>query len=74
MKVNVNSQNLPLESLLISHLDSKIYIWHKENSNLVESLEGHTTGRTTGCVNAVAWNPKDPGMFASAGDDRKVRV
>ncbi|KAK2748535.1 hypothetical protein FQN57_000669 [Myotisia sp. PD_48] len=50
--------------------DSKIYIWHKENSMLVEALDGHTSG----CVNAVAWNPKDPGMFASAGDDRKVRI
>ncbi|KAF3895165.1 putative Catabolite degradation protein [Trichophyton interdigitale] len=50
--------------------DAKIYIWHKENSRLVESLEGHVSG----CVNAVAWNPADPGMFASAGDDRKVRV
>lgn len=50
--------------------DSKIYIWHKGNNTLVEALEGHTTG----CVNAVAWNPKDPGVFASAGDDRKVRM
>ncbi|KAK2796787.1 hypothetical protein FQN51_009011 [Onygenales sp. PD_10] len=50
--------------------DSKIYIWHKENSTLVETLEGHGQG----CVNAVAWNPKDPGMFASAGDDRRVRI
>ncbi|KAI1926513.1 hypothetical protein LOZ64_000279 [Ophidiomyces ophidiicola] len=50
--------------------DSKIYIWHKENSTLVETLEGHSSG----CVNAVAWNPKDSGMFASAGDDRKVKM
>ncbi|KAK2861326.1 hypothetical protein FQN49_004319 [Arthroderma sp. PD_2] len=50
--------------------DAKIYIWHKENSQLVESLEGHVSG----CVNAVAWNPTEPGMFASAGDDRKVRI
>ncbi|KAF3479462.1 WD domain-containing protein [Arthroderma uncinatum] len=50
--------------------DAKIYIWHKENSQLVESLEGHVSG----CVNAVAWNPTEPGMFASAGDDRKVRM
>ncbi|KAI9758446.1 MAG: low affinity potassium transporter [Chaenotheca gracillima] len=50
--------------------DSKIYIWNKENGVLVESLEGHNGG----CVNAVAWNPRDPGMFASAGDDRKVRM
>ncbi|EEP79122.1 conserved hypothetical protein [Uncinocarpus reesii 1704] len=50
--------------------DSKVYIWHKENCKLVETLEGHSKG----CVNAVAWNPKDPEMFASAGDDRKVKI
>ncbi|KAI9827694.1 MAG: hypothetical protein M1819_006895 [Sarea resinae] len=50
--------------------DSHIYIWHKENGTLVETLEGHQSG----CVNAVAWNPKDPCMFASAGDDKKVRI
>ncbi|KAI9798670.1 MAG: hypothetical protein M1833_004659 [Piccolia ochrophora] len=50
--------------------DSRIYIWHKENGTLVETLEGHHPG----CVNAVAWNPTDPSMFASAGDDHKVRI
>ena len=50
--------------------DSKIYIWHKENGALIETLQGHGNG----CVNAVAWNPADPGMFASAGDDRRVRM
>lgn len=50
--------------------DSRIYIWHKENSTLVETLEGHISG----CVNAISWNPVDPGMFASAGDDCIVRI
>ncbi|ODH52882.1 hypothetical protein GX48_01076 [Paracoccidioides brasiliensis] len=50
--------------------DSKIHIWHKENCTLVATLQGHGHG----CVNAVSWNPKDPGMFASAGDDHKVRI
>ncbi|KAG0155604.1 hypothetical protein PDIDSM_2776 [Penicillium digitatum] len=45
--------------------DSKVYIWHKENGNIVETLEGHISG----CVNSISWNPADPGMFASAGDD-----
>ena len=53
-----------------SAVDSKIYIWHKENGALIETLQGHGNG----CVNAVAWNPVDPGMFASAGDDRRVRM
>ncbi|KAI9822531.1 MAG: hypothetical protein M1827_000250 [Pycnora praestabilis] len=50
--------------------DSSIYIWHKENGTLVETLDGHQPG----CVNTVAWNPRDPCMFASAGDDKKVRI
>ncbi|KAJ5146514.1 uncharacterized protein N7515_001078 [Penicillium bovifimosum] len=48
--------------------DSKVYIWHKENGNLVETLEGHMKG----CVNSISWNPVDPGMFASAGDDKAL--
>lgn len=50
--------------------DSRIYIWHKENGTLIETLEGHVGG----CVNAVAWNSANPGMFASAGDDMIVRM
>lgn len=50
--------------------DSRVYIWHKVNGMLVETLDGHRSG----CVNAVAWNPRDPYMFASAGDDMKVRM
>jgi len=56
--------------------DSQVYIWHRENGTLIETLKGHghALGRETGCVNAVAWNPTNPGMFASAGDDRQVRM
>ncbi|KAL2863241.1 WD40 repeat-containing protein [Aspergillus lucknowensis] len=50
--------------------DSRIYVWHKENGTLVETLEGHVSG----CVNAISWNPADPGMFASAGDDCLVKI
>ncbi|KAL4882283.1 WD40-repeat-containing domain protein [Aspergillus karnatakaensis] len=50
--------------------DSRIYVWHKENGTLVETLEGHREG----CVNAISWNPADPGMFASAGDDKLVKI
>lgn len=49
--------------------DSRIYIW-RTNGLLVEALDGHPDG----CVNAVAWHPKDPKVFASAGDDWKVRI
>ncbi|PLN85943.1 WD40-repeat-containing domain protein [Aspergillus taichungensis] len=50
--------------------DSRIYVWHKENKTLVETLDGHISG----CVNAISWNPTNPGMFASAGDDYLVRI
>ncbi|KKK24776.1 hypothetical protein AOCH_003978 [Aspergillus ochraceoroseus] len=50
--------------------NSRIYVWHKENGTLVETLDGHVSG----CVNAISWNPADPGMFASAGDDCLVKI
>ncbi|BCR89816.1 uncharacterized protein ACHE_51014A [Aspergillus chevalieri] len=50
--------------------DACVYVWHKENGVLVETLEGHISG----CVNAISWNPTNPGMFASAGDDCLVRI
>jgi len=49
--------------------DSRVYIW-RTNGHLVEALDAHPGG----CVNAVAWHPTDPRVFASAGDDRKVRI
>ncbi|OJJ32812.1 hypothetical protein ASPWEDRAFT_52944 [Aspergillus wentii DTO 134E9] len=50
--------------------DSRVYVWHKENGTLVETLDGHISG----CVNSISWNPTNPGMFASAGDDCLVRI
>lgn len=42
---------------------------------LIESLLSHGLGdKGTNSVNAISWNPKDAGMFASAGDDDKVRM
>ncbi|KAI4248246.1 MAG: hypothetical protein LQ352_005978, partial [Teloschistes flavicans] len=59
------------ENLVISGSeDSRIYIWHKTTGSLIETLDGH---QTPGCVNVVAWNPAHPCMFASGGDDRKIR-
>ena len=49
--------------------DSQVYIWNRHTATLLEVLPGHS-----GAVNAVAWNPRDPGMFASASDDATVRV
>ena len=42
---------------------------------LIESLSSHGLGdKGNACVNALSWNPQDAGMFASAGDDDKVRM
>eukprot|EP00118_Oscarella_pearsei_P002921 m.12198 g.12198 ORF g.12198 m.12198 type:complete len:568 (+) comp23868_c0_seq1:226-1929(+) len=49
--------------------DHKVYIWHKQTETPIMVLSGHT--RT---VNAVSWNPKNPSMLASAGDDGYVKV
>ncbi len=49
-------------------LDSHIYIW-RSNGVIIEALEAHP-----GCVNSIAWHPKDPTVFASAGDDTKVKI
>ncbi|KAL2878034.1 hypothetical protein SGCOL_006561 [Colletotrichum sp. CLE4] len=49
--------------------DGNILIWHKNSGAAVERLEGHQP-RT----NAVTWNPADPCMLASCGDDGKVKI
>ncbi|KAI8101236.1 hypothetical protein M9435_001344 [Picochlorum sp. BPE23] len=48
---------------------SLIHIWHRESCALVASVEGHSA-----TVNAVAWNPLDDHMLASASDDHEVII
>jgi WD repeat-containing protein 26 len=60
---------------LLTAADGRIYVWHKENQQLIETLQGHGKGQSgKACVNTVDWNPVDSGMFASGGDDRKIRM
>lgn len=56
--------------VVVGSEEGYIYIWHKESGKLIEKLEGHRKG----CCTAVSWSPVDPCMFATAGDDTKVRI
>lgn len=49
--------------------DGNILIWHKNTGAAVERLQGHNPR-----CNAVAWNPADPCMLASGGDDCRVKM
>ncbi|KAG0249184.1 hypothetical protein DFQ27_000303, partial [Actinomortierella ambigua] len=49
--------------------DCKVYIWHRDNGNLIQVLEGHTQP-----VTCVAWSPTHPTLFVSGSDDHTIRI
>ncbi|KAH6892108.1 WD40-repeat-containing domain protein [Thelonectria olida] len=60
----------PNESFVLSGSeDGNILIWHKNTGAAVERLPGHHPR-----CNAVSWNPTDPHMLASCGDDGRVKI
>jgi WD repeat-containing protein 26 len=50
--------------------DACVYAWDRDSGALLAKLPGHGASS----VNAVAWHPVDPHMFASCSDDRTVRI
>ena len=60
--------------------DGKIYIWDRIRGNLVSVLSGHSTVMSNSTkpmgknCNVVASNPADKEMFASGGDDGKIKI
>ncbi|KAF2769204.1 WD40 repeat-like protein [Teratosphaeria nubilosa] len=50
--------------------DSRVWIWRRQTGAQVAVLEAHGPGT----VNAVAWHPTNHAIFASAGDDRRVKI
>lgn len=50
--------------------DPRVYIWRRQTGSLVAVLEAHSPG----AVNAVAWHPTNPNVFATGGDDRRVKM
>ena len=49
--------------------DGHVCIWHQATGELLEKLEAHQPR-----CNAVSWNPADPCMFATCGDEGKIKM
>ncbi|KAK0627045.1 WD40-repeat-containing domain protein [Immersiella caudata] len=58
------------ESFVISGSDDGLVcIWHKSTGIPVHRMEAHHPR-----CNAVSWNPANPCMFATCGDDHKIKM
>ncbi|KAG2172770.1 hypothetical protein INT43_000117 [Umbelopsis isabellina] len=49
--------------------DHNVYVWNRKHGTLLQVLEGHSA-----MVNSVSWSPTNPNIFASASDDKTVRM
>jgi len=51
------------------YTDGHVHIWHKSTGIPIEKMDAHHPR-----CNAASWNPTDPCMFATCGDDGKVKM
>jgi WD40 repeat protein len=49
--------------------DGQVFLWQRHTGELVLKLVAHKP-----ICNAIAWNPSDPCMFATCGDDGLVKI
>ncbi|KAG0185510.1 hypothetical protein DFQ28_009212 [Apophysomyces sp. BC1034] len=49
--------------------DNCVYVWSYEHESILEVLQGHTA-----TVNCVSWSPRNHMVFASASDDKTIRI
>lgn len=49
--------------------DKLVYIWNRYTQNIIERLGGHEE-----CVNQIRWVPRETCQFASASDDKSIRI
>ncbi|RKP37452.1 WD40-repeat-containing domain protein [Dimargaris cristalligena] len=49
--------------------DGKVYIWNRFSGKILDSVRAHDQ-----TVNAVAWSPVNSQMFATASDDKTVKM
>ncbi|KAK0673976.1 putative WD repeat-containing protein 26 [Cercophora samala] len=49
--------------------DGNVFVWNRTMGQLVHKKEAHTPR-----VNSACWNPRDPGMYATCGDEGRVKM
>ena len=49
--------------------DGNVFVWHKTTGIPIGKIQAHEPR-----CNAGAWNPADPRMFVTGGDDGKIKM
>lgn len=46
-----------------------VFIWSRDKAQLITKIEAHGS-----IVNFISWNPQNPNLFATASDDRTIKI